>query len=341
MLTHRYQRVLLLGLLIVISLYLLLPLCVSYLLAEGLRQYGYQHVIIQLGYPGWSGMRIPVVSFQQDLGQESLLVSLTGAELHYHPANLVHGHIDRVVLPDLAVQILHTAASRSEEEILERATTVDESPWSLLTAGDLMRRLPLLPFDELRVERVTMFRERATGPLRKMTISGVLVQQEGELGGHLSFQGQDTAPYGLTVAGHSARTWSATLASQRPQAAPIIAWQSHAHPEGGQVHVEGRLEMNIRELAPFIALLVPIGPELGRVTGQVAMRWAGTAAEEVSLLSVWEDPRTRLDGKFQAVMTLPALQGVARDIALSCEGQFAGNATEVGWTLNPGVFVTA
>ena len=99
--------------------------------------------------------------------------------------------------------------------------------------------------------------------------------------------------------------------------------------------------MNIRELAPFIALLVPIGPDLGRVTGQVAMRWAGTAAEEVSLLSVWEDPRTRLDGKFQAVMTLPALQGVARDIALSCEGQFAGNATEVGWTLNPGVFVTA
>ena len=163
---------------------------VSYLLAEGLRQYGYQHVIIQLGYPGWNGMRIPVVSFQQDLGQESLLLSLTGAELHYHPANLIHGHIDRVVLPDVAVQILHTAVSRSEEEIVERASTVDESPWSLLTAGDLMRRLPLLPFDELRVERVTMFRERATGPLRKMTIQACSCSKKANSGDICRFKGR-------------------------------------------------------------------------------------------------------------------------------------------------------
>jgi len=342
MLTHRYQRILLLVLLVAVSIYLLLPLAVSYLLTQEVRQQGYQRVIIQLGYPGWRGMRIPVVSFQQDLGHESLIVSITDAELQYHPSRLVRGRIDRVVLPDVAVQILHTVNSRLNDETgAGRVPSTDESPWSLLTAGDLIRRLPILPFDELRVDRVTMFREQATGPLRKMTISGVLVQQEGELGGHLSFQGQDTAPYGLTVAGHSASTWSATLASQRPQAAPIISWQSHAHPEAGQIHVDARLEMNIRELAPFIALLVPIGPELGRVTGQIAMSWTGTAAEEVSLLSVWDDPRTAWEGQFRALMTLPALQGVARDIPLACEGQFAGNATQVGWTLNPGIFLTA
>jgi len=65
MLTHRYQIALLLGLAAVVSLYLLLPLTASYLLAQGLRQHGYKHVIIQLGYPGWSGIHIPVVSFQQ------------------------------------------------------------------------------------------------------------------------------------------------------------------------------------------------------------------------------------------------------------------------------------
>lgn len=343
MLTHRYQRFLLVGLMLAITLYLLLPLAASYLLAQGLRHYGYQHVIIQLGYPGWRAMRIPVVSFQQDLGNESLMISLTDAELRYRPLQLLQGHLDRVALPYVAVQILSTASVGAAEDIGGSREPVQSegSPWSLLTAGDLLRRLPILPFDELRLERVNVFREQATGPLRKVTISGVLVQQEGEIGGHLSFQGQETASYGLTVAGHSASTWSATLVSQRPQAAPIISWQSHAQPNARQILMEGRLEVNVRELAPFIALLVPIGPELGRVTGQVAMSWSGTAAAEATLASIWEDPQTQINGQIQARMTLPALQGVAKDLALAGEGTFTANATQVGWTLHPGVLATA
>lgn len=343
MLTHRYQIALLLGLAAVVSLYLLLPLTASYLLAQGLRQHGYKHVIIQLGYPGWSGIHIPVVSFQQDLAGESIMVSLTNAEIEYRVTQLIHGHVDRVSLPYVDVQILNLPSSGPGEEgeaIRDRAES-DESPWTLLTAGDLLRGLPILPFDELHLDRVTIFREQATGPLRRVTISGVVMYREGELGGHLSFQGRDTATYGLTVTGQSASTWSATLVSQRPQAVPIISWQSQAHPDGPKIQVNGRLEVNVRELAPFIALLVPIGPELGKVTGHVAVRWAGTAAAEASLASLQEDFRTHLDGQVQVNVTLPALKGVAKDIAVAYEGTFTGTATEVGWTLAPGVLLTA
>jgi hypothetical protein len=336
----RYRRAILLVLMAGLSVYLLLPLVASSVLSNMLRDQGYKRVIIQLGYPRWSGMRIPVVSFQQDVGHETLLVSLTNAELQYRPLQLWQGHVDRVSLPDVAVQILHTMPGG--ERGTERAGEEEAgSPWALLTAGDLLRRLPSLPFDELRLERLTVFREQATGPLRKVTISGVLVQQDGELGGHLSFQGQDTAPYGLTVAGHSASTWSATLASQRPPAAPIVSWQSSAHRSGEQIRVDGRLEVNVREFAPFIALLVPIGPELGRVTGQVAMSWSGTAAADVALLSIWEDERTQVNGHVRGTMTLPALQGVAKDIAVAWEGPFTGTASRLQWTLNPGVLMTA
>lgn len=341
LLTHRSQRIVLLVVTIMVSLYLLLPLAFSYVLAKGLRKHGYRNVIIQLGYPGWRGMRIPVVSFQQDLGHESLMVSLTDAELHYRPTQLLQGHVDRVTLPDVAVQILNTLSTGSGELGREPAAEEPGSPWTLLTAGDLLRRLPVLPFDELRLARVTVFREQATGPLRRVTISGVLVQQDHELGGHLTFQGQETASYGLTVAGHSASTWSATLVSQRPQAAPIVSWQSHAVPSGSQIRMEGQLEVNVRELAPFIALLVPIGPEVGKVTGQVAMTWAGTAAADATLLSIWEDSRTQIDGHVRVGMTLPALQGVAKDIALACEARFTGTMTQVSWTLSPGVLLTA
>ncbi len=340
MFTHRYQIWLLLGLVTLVSLYLLLPLGASYLLTQGLRQYGYKNVIIQLGYPGWRGMRIPVVSFQQDLGGESLMVSVTDAEIQYRARQLIRGRVNRVSLPYVAVQILNVPPVEEEGVVRSRAGE-DESPWSLLTAGDLLRSLPILPFDQLHLDRLTIFREQATGPLRKVTIAGTVTYQDGELEGHLSFQGRDTASYGLTVTGHSASTWSATLVPQRPQAAPIVSWQSQARPDGPQIQVNGRLEANVRELAPFIALLVPIGPELGKVTGQVAVSWAGTAAAEATLTSLWEDSRTRLSGNIQVNLTLPALKGVAKDIAFAYVGTFTGNAMQVGWTLAPGVLFSA
>lgn len=343
MVSHRYQFGILLGLATLACLYLLMPLAASYLLAQGLRQQGYKNVIVQLGYPGWRAMRIPVVSFQQDLGGERLMVSLTDGELEYRLAHLVRGRVDRVSLPYVAVQILNAPPVGGEEEGggAHNRTDRRESPWSLLTAGDLLRSLPILPFDELHMDHVTLFREQATGPLRKVTISGIVMYRDGELGGHLTFQGRDTASYGLTVTGHSASTWSATLVSQRPQAVPILSWQSQANPGGAQILVNGRLEVNVRELAPFIALLVPIGPELGRVTGRVAVRWAGTAAAEAALTSLWEDPRSHVDGDVQASVTLPALKGVAKDIAVACEGTFSGNAAQLGWTLTPGVLLNA
>lgn len=343
MLTYRFRIGLLLGLAIALGLYLMMPLGVSYLLARGLHRYGYTNVIVQLGYPGWRRMHIPVVSFQQDLGGESLIVSLTDAEVEYHPSQLIHGRVERVSLPFVAVQILNAPRSGSGEEGEADSDRSDEgdSPWSLLTAGDLLHRLPILPFDELRLDRVTIFREQATGPLRKVTISGVVMYQDGELGGHLSFQGHDTGSYGLSVTGHSASTWSATLVSQRPHAPPIVSWQSRADSDGSQVQIKGQLEANVRELAPFIALLVPIGPELGKVTGRVALHWTGTAAAEASLASLWRDSRTHMEGAIQANITLPALKGIAKEIAVSYQGTFSGNATQLEWTLAPGVLLAA
>lgn len=343
MLARRYHIVLFLGLLTVLSLYLILPLAASYLLTQGLRQYGYKHVMIQLGYPGWNGMRIPVISFQQHIGGEHLLISITNAEIHYRFPQLVHGHVARVSLPDVAVQVLNTLPPGSDAaDGVEHSRDIgDESPWSLLTAGDLLRRLPILPFDELKLDRVTVFREQATGPLRKMSISGLLMYQDGELGGHLSFQGSDTVPYGLTVTGNSASTWSATLVSQRVQAVPILSWQSQAHPNGNQIEVHGQLDVNVRELAPFIALLVPIGPELGKVTGRVAVTWTGTAPADTTLQSLWRDSRAQLGGRVQAQITLPALKGIAKDVVVAYEGAFTGNAMQVGWSLSPGVVLLA
>ncbi|OQW30068.1 MAG: hypothetical protein A4E19_10960 [Nitrospira sp. SG-bin1] len=343
MLSQRYQIAVLLGLVALLGCYLLLPLSASYVLADRLRGYGYSSVILQLGYPGWARMRIPVVSFQQDLGEERLMISLTDAEIHYDPVQLFQGRVSRIILRDASIHVLNVQGT---DEVIKGDMGPDQpdneqSPWRLLTAGDLLRSLPILPFDELQLDHLTIFREQATGPLQKVTIDGSLIYSGREVDGHLVFQGRDTASYGLVVVGHSASTWSVTLAPQRPQATPIISWQSRAHPQGSEIRVNGRLQINVQELAPFIALLVPIGPELEKVTGEVAIDWAGMAPADAALSSLWEDERAHLDGHMRVDVTLPALKGVAKDIAVAYEGRFEGNATQAEWAMSPGVLLTA
>ena len=343
MLTQRYQVAVLFGLVVIIGCYLLLPLGVSYLLAEGLRNRGYSNVILQLGYPGWKQLHIPVISFQEELSEERLIVSLMNAEIRYDLSQLLQGRVSRIVLREAAVQVLNApsiGSLKGENSRIDK-TDHEQSPWSWLTAGDLLRSVPILPFDELQLDHLTIFREQATGPLRRVTITGSLTHSGAELGGHLSFRGLDTASYGLVIVGNSASTWSAILASQRPQAAPIVAWQSQAHPSGSQIQINGRLQVNVQELAPFIALLVPIGPELERVTGHVAIDWAGQADTDTTLNALKQDAQTHVEGSIRVTATLPGLKGVAKDIAIAYEGTFGGNASQLEWSLSPGVLLTA
>ncbi|MDP3091582.1 MAG: YdbH domain-containing protein [Nitrospira sp.] len=343
MLRYRYQRILVLALTGLLSVYLLAPLLVSYGVTQWLSRQGYRNVIVQLGYPGWQELSIPVVSFQLDLGDEVLMVSVTNVQVEYQLPDLLHGRVSRVVLPYLAIQMLNNQDPSSTGVPVD-ATVLEEgrgSPWNVLTAGDLLRRIPVLPFEHVELSQVTVFREQATGPLRRVAIQGVIEQRDGELGGRLSFQGRETASYILSLTGHSATTWAATLVSQRPQAAPILTWQSTAQARDGQVQVEGKLEINVRELAPFIALAVPIGPELSQVSGHVSVAWTGMAPSSAALSALRESPESLFQGSFQATVTLPALKGVAKQIALSSSGNFSGSPARLGWTIDPGVLGTA
>ncbi|MBX9660963.1 MAG: YdbH domain-containing protein [Nitrospiraceae bacterium] len=343
MLRYRYQRILVLAFTSLLSVYLLAPLLVSYGVTQWLSRQGYRNVIVQLGYPGWHELSIPVVSFQLDLGDEVLMVSVTNVQVEYQLPDLLHGRVSRVVLPYLAIQMLNNQDPSSTGVPVD-ATVLEEgrgSPWNVLTAGDLLRRIPVLPFEEVQLSQVTVFREQATGPLRRVAIQGVIEQRDGELGGRLSFQGRETASYILSLTGHSATTWAATLVSQRPQAAPILTWQSTAQARDGQVQVEGKLEVNVRELAPFIALAVPIGPELSQVSGHVSVAWTGMAPSSAALSALRDSPESMFQGSFQTTVTLPALKGVAKRIAVSSSGNFSGSPARLGWTIDPGVLGTA
>ena len=114
------------------------------------------------------------------------MITLTDAEIQYDVGLLFQGRVNRILLRDVAIHVLtvHSAEATTGEKQEEETNDEESSPWRLLTAGDLLRTLPILPFGELQLEHLTVFREQATGPLRKVTIDGELTAAGNEVGGH-------------------------------------------------------------------------------------------------------------------------------------------------------------
>jgi hypothetical protein len=107
------------------------------------------------------------------------------------------------------------------------------------------------------------------------------------------------------------------------------------------VHIEGVLEINMREFAPFLALVVPIGPEWQRVDGNIAVHWAGTAAAGVPVSSLLRDQATEVQATVQVSAVLPELRGYGKDLAVKTTGTLSGNARLIHWTLAAGGWATA
>ena len=66
-----------------VALYALLPTAAVVGLKYFLHRQGYYHVTMQLGYPGWHTLHVPVLSFQKDLDGESLSVTVQDSRLEY------------------------------------------------------------------------------------------------------------------------------------------------------------------------------------------------------------------------------------------------------------------
>ncbi len=273
---------------------------------------------------------------------EVVTVSLDHAHAEYTLLGLLSGRVDVLTLRQLTIEILASPAPSSGEPRLdEAAPDAPDSLINALTASDVVQRLPFFPWDEVRLEEIKLFREQATGPLRTVMMAGTIKHEREALVADMLLQGIDTIPYELRVTGQSAADMSLQLRAAQPEAAPFVLWRSQSVPKDAQVHLEGVLEVNVKELAPFLALALPIGSEWQRVGGNVTIHWAGTAASGVPVSLLWRDPATEVHATVQIAAALPELKGYGKGLAVKAAGTLSGNARLVHWTLTGGSSATA
>ena len=338
----RSMQVMVVFLMTLLGLWIALPWLVSAFLERWLVHQGYEQVVITIERPGLRSLAVPHITLAKRLTGEMVTVAVNNAQAEYTLLGLLSGRVDRLTLRQLSVEILTSLVPSDQGE--HGAETVQNAPESLLnalTAGDVLQGLPFFPWDEVRLEEVKLFREQATGPLRTVVMGGTIKHERDALVAEMLLQGVNTLPYELRVTGQSAADMSLQLRAAQPQTSPFVLWRSQAIPKEAQVHIEGVLEINVRELAPFLALLAPIGQEWQKVDGNLAVHWTGTAASGVPVTSLLRDPSTEVHATVQLSAALPELKGYGKDLAVKTTGSFSGNARLIHWTLTAGASASA
>jgi hypothetical protein len=339
----RPMRVTMLVLVATVGFWFALPTLASMLIERWLERQGFQDVVVELGLAGLRSMTVPNVTFSRGLPGEVVTMSLKDSRAEYTLLGLLAGHLDLIVLTDLSVDIRMTQEGPERARSLSKESSPDvkDSSHNVVTASDLVQRLPLLPCRELRLGRVKLFREQATGPLQTVVMTGTVKQQMGLLDVRVLLQGTDTIPYELRVIGQSASDMSLQLRAAQPKAQPIVSWRSEAVRNESQVQLKGVAEVNVQELAPFMALVLPIASEWRQATGNVTVHWTGKAASGVPVDALWKDAGTTFESSVQVNVALPELKGLGQDLIVKMVGTLSGNPTLVHWTIAPGTLVTA
>ena len=337
----RSMRLLIILLLMLVGGWFALPSIASGLLEWWLEHQGYERVEVTVGRPGLRSLTVHRIALARRLTGETVSLSMSNAQADYTLLGLASGRVDLLTLQQLSIEILTSSTESHDEHPAKPVQDAPESLLNALTASDVVQRLPFFPWDEVRLEEVKLFREQATGPLRTVVMGGTIKHEREALVAELLLQGVDTIPYELRVTGQSPADMSVQLRAAQPNAAPFVLWRSQAVPKEAQVHIEGVLEVNVRELAPFLALVVPIGGEWQRVDGNVTVHWAGTAASGVPVSSLLKDPGTELHATVQISAVLPELKGYGNDLAVKTTGTLSGNARVIHWTLTAGASATA
>src|SRR5207248_8347844 len=178
-----------------VALYALLPIAAAAGLKYFLHRHGYHHITVQLGYPGWHTLQMPVLSFHKDLDGESLSVTVQDSRLQYDIGALFSGRMHRLTIPDASVSLRGRGGNDGQACAPSQTATAQPGQLASVTLAQLLQPLPELPLHEFVVEQAHVFRECATGPLRDVRISGTLQKAGASADGTLVFQGAGSAAY--------------------------------------------------------------------------------------------------------------------------------------------------
>src|SRR5262245_46936787 len=140
-----------------LALYAALPVVAPLGLRYFLQHQGYQHVTLQLGYPGWHTLQVPVLPFRQDVADEILEVTVQGRQIEYDLGDLMAGRVRRLAIAHAAVSLRGRSGNAAQPCASPPPTTSRPGLWASIPLGQLAHAVPGLPWRTLEVESLHLF----------------------------------------------------------------------------------------------------------------------------------------------------------------------------------------
>ena len=316
-----------------LALWMLLPGMASLFVERQLAAFGCKHVNVEIERPGLRRTVVPLVSFQKDLGPETAHLTIRGLTLDYELARLQEGFLDEARIEALHLELRGGPGAQSEpapgEPLLATVAAILDSVSEFLLHPRAGR---------FALTNASIFRERATGPFQRLKVSGTLRHETKTLTGAITFQGTKGAPYALQLTMNPHGRTTVLLHSGKDPAESLLDIEFTVQASQA-LHWQGSLKANLKRATPFLALLLPLGPDLERVDGVVEFQGDGSTRQIESFDRLLRDASTRVHGAFQASVELPAWGENSENVAGTLSGEVDADATGVAVTLFPPSFV--
>ncbi len=317
----------------ILALLMFLPHVASLVAERQFEAFGCKHVNVVVEYTGLRRTGIQLVSFQKNVGAEIARLTIKGLTLDYQLPQLFQGHLGAVRIEDLQLDLTTVPTDQSANLPTEPSIAV------VAAALDSVSEFLLDPLvGRFTLTNAIIFREQATGPFRRLQVSGTLHNDSGTLTGAITFQRRKGEPYALQLTMNPRGKMKVLLHSGKRPAASLLDMESTVQVSKA-LHWHGSLQANLKRAAPFLALLLPIGADLERVDGVVEFQGSGSTEQIGSFRRMLRDASTRLHGVFQASVELPAWGETGEEIAMTLSSEVDADSTGVAVTLSPSSLV--
>ena len=318
-----------------LALWMLLPSMASHFVERQFEAFGCKHVNVEIERPGLRRTVVPLVSFQKDLGTETAHLTIRGLTLDYELARLWEGFLNEARIEELHLDLRGAPSAQSEHALDEPSIATVAATLDSVSEFLLHPRVGRFAFTN-----ASIFREQATGPFRRLKVSGTLRHENETLTGAITFQGTKGEPYALRLTMNPQGRTKVLLHSGKGPAESLLDIESTVQVSQA-LHWQGSLKVNLKRATPFLAVLLPLGSDLERVDGVVQFQGEGSTKQIESLHRLLRDVSTRVHGAFQASVELPAWRENSQNIVVTLSGEVDADATGAALTLFPSSSVRA
>ncbi len=309
------------------GLYLAWPAIASSVLTRVLSAQGCEHPAVEVARPTVTHLDLPLLTCQRRLGADLAILTMEQVRVEYSLASLRDRRVERVLIPQASIQLTQSAP--------EIAASTTASPASF---SDWLHPISLPPLRELSLGWLAVRREGHDGQVHEGTLSGTLRVEAGRALVAATVQPQGSPPYGVALNGTSlgeiALQVSTGTATSTPK--PVLSLESTITPSDATVSLSGKIQADVHELAPLLALALPLDGAIQAATGTIDVAWNGSASAHVSPAEALFQPETTITGGYRISGTVPAWADWLTGLTGHSEGTWAWAHRQLTWTLAQG-----